>query len=1340
MRYLLQLAYEKLRHDRPLEEPVGVRVMEGKEDKITNDIKPLKTMVDEFITCSLHPGTVGDRVLEIVLAVQKHCHTRSCKKKGTYCRFDFPRFPSDETVICRPQEDKEELAKAELALGKVKAVLEDKDLMALVEESCPLKGAGRKEYQENRRKRIKALCDLAGVAVEDYKRYLKMRRSGYSVILQRDTMQRDINAYNIEWLRAWNGNLDLQPVLDFFAVITYVTEYAFKPEPEEGVIRTALEQCKDEDMKTQMKIIANTFQTARQMGEAEAVYKLIPSMTMTNATVKCQWVSLVRDDQKMKRMRRATEEDKKIEKAVLEIEDMEGVWYQQWDMRDKYLRRQAVLHHCCFSQFARMYVTSSKKKTEEDDSEETGEGDGIDDGMSSQTKESNKKDEDNPFVSFHSVAGCEGECCQDQPKKRASKRRRMENDTPPKMIALPAEIEIENTHGGEPKHMRKRAIPAALRFHKANKERNPHAFFLQELILYVPFGREENSLKKEVIEEQNIYELGTRDLLSLSDAQIEELYHWHRDHIRQVKSQIMPYLEDVEEERFFVEQARQNLDTDKIGDQLAPGKEQENLDTLNEELDENPDFQHLDPCLLEQQAEERFNVTEYGRIIIPNKNELREKTRKLDKDQRRVVDIAVKYAKDIVKAKKRQKKPPSPPHLMVHGAAGTGKSTVIDLVAQWCQSILQEAGDSPDQPYIIKCANIEGQTLTSAFHFQFGNKHYSLSDKQRDKTKLALKNLKIVIIDEISMVKADMLYQLDIKLQEIMEKPGVPFGGVLIMAFGDIFQLKPVCGKYIFHKPSNKAYHLTFMLANRWEMLCVINLETNHRQGEDGAFADMLNRLRFVKRGEMLPEDIATLEERVRPEDHLDLVGASVNIICTLAKGHKINTRYLRSLPGEEIILKAIHYKSNKKIFKPPINKKDGSVHTTGFMDELRLKVGAKVMMIKNVNTSDCLTNGQTGILLDLVKERTGEVQYLVVQFDREAAGRQARAADPQLTERYPGGTKVERYMDTYSLSKKGGAGASATLIQFPIRLAHAVTAHKTQGQTIHQPKTSSLDLDSVFEAAQGYVMLGRNQALSQVYISGRFDPNKVYASSEALEEYEKMNKRAINKAEHGWFAEKPNDIKVVSPNIARLGPHIEDVQVEYTLLKADIIHLCETWVKPGDDLQRFQLPGYQASFLSVGAGIGIVTYSKDMFEHRVDVINDRYQATMFSSATMDSIHVYRSSNGSIPDLRDDLKTLINKNKATIISGDFNICLEKDPNNLISRYLTDEGFIQMVTEPTHIDGGLIDHFYLRNTPVAIQSYHILRHSTYVSDHDALCVTLTKTEQVIILDSDKTKDL
>ena len=130
---------------------------------------------------------------------------------------------------------------------------------------------------------------------------------------------------------------------------------------------------------------------------------------------------------------------------------------------------------------------------------------------------------------------------------------------------------------------------------------------------------------------------------------------------------------------------------------------------------------------------------------------MKEKTRNLDEYQRHIIDVGVKFSKDVVKARKNFSKPPESPLVMVHGGAGAGKSTVINVLAQWVQLILQKEGDNPEFPCVIKCAptgtasaNIEGQTLHTAFSFSYDGKFYSLHDKARDQRREILKNLKMV--------------------------------------------------------------------------------------------------------------------------------------------------------------------------------------------------------------------------------------------------------------------------------------------------------------------------------------------------------------------------------------------------------------------------------------------------------------------------------------------------------------------------------------------------------------------------------------------------------------------
>ena len=104
-----------------------------------------------------------------------------------------------------------------------------------------------------------------------------------------------------------------------------------------------------------------------------------------------------------------------------------------------------------------------------------------------------------------------------------------------------------------------------------------------------------------------------------------------------------------------------------------------------------------------------------------------------------------------------------------------------------------------------------------------------------------------MIIDEISMVKADTLFQLDLRLREITQNANKIFGGVIVFFFGDIMQLRPCQGSYIFDVPKCEDYLLAHMCNLHWKAFDVINLEENHRQGEDHQYAEILNRIRVGK-------------------------------------------------------------------------------------------------------------------------------------------------------------------------------------------------------------------------------------------------------------------------------------------------------------------------------------------------------------------------------------------------------------------------------------------------------------------------------------------------------------
>jgi len=305
-------------------------------------------------------------------------------------------------------------------------------------------------------------------------------------------------------------------------------------------------------------------------------------------------------------------------------------------------------------------------------------------------------------------------------------------------------------------------------------------------------------------------------------------------------------------------------------------------------------------------------------------------------------------------------------------------------------------------------------------------------------------------------------------LSKLKEKPGTPFGGVSILAFGDMLQLRPVLGAFGFEKPKNPDFLATYTLQNRWQMFQVLNLEINHRQGADKDYADLLNRMRV---GDINNKDIKMLESRVRPKNHPDLIDVDLVIVPTRKSCARYNREYMASLVGEEIILKAKHFHSTQKKYKPFIEKKEGAIGTTSFLDEIHLKVGAKMILIHNIDTSDGLTNGQLGTLTSILYTVDGQPDKLILNLQKKDAGVKNRQKYPNIAKRFPDSVIIEKVSVNYSLRKKGGAvGATATLIQFPVKVAHAITAHKIQGQTIPKPLKVAFDLKNIFEEAQGYI------------------------------------------------------------------------------------------------------------------------------------------------------------------------------------------------------------------------------------------------------------------------------
>jgi ATP-dependent exoDNAse (exonuclease V) alpha subunit len=226
-----------------------------------------------------------------------------------------------------------------------------------------------------------------------------------------------------------------------------------------------------------------------------------------------------------------------------------------------------------------------------------------------------------------------------------------------------------------------------------------------------------------------------------------------------------------------------------------------------------------------------------------------------------------------------------------------------------------------------------------------------------------------------------------------------------------------------------------------------VNLEENHRQGNDKTYAEILNRIRT---GEQTEEDILQIEKRVRPKNHPDLKDKDAIYLFGKNKPvDEMNEKRLLKIKGEEFVIEAKTFHNTIKNFKPPISK-TGTINNTPFQAKLKLKIDAKIMLTYNVNTADGLTNGSRGELMGVLKNEEGDVTKLIVKLENPSHGQMNRESNPEIKAKYPGGTLIEKVSFAFSLSKSNKSNiASAKVIQFPVKLAFACTAHKIQGQTV---------------------------------------------------------------------------------------------------------------------------------------------------------------------------------------------------------------------------------------------------------------------------------------------------
>lgn len=379
-------------------------------------------------------------------------------------------------------------------------------------------------------------------------------------------------------------------------------------------------------------------------------------------------------------------------------------------------------------------------------------------------------------------------------------------------------------------------------------------------------------------------------------------------------------------------------------------------------------------------------------------------------------------------------------HFFITGKAGTGKSVLLQYLKQKSKKNLVVGAFTG-----VAALNVGAQTLHSLFGLPIGfidiNK-LTLSSKVRT----LLRHVETIVIDEVSMVRADMMGAIDILLQQAKGNTK-PFGGVQMVMFGDLYQLPPVVAdeglhEYFTHNHGGPY----FFNAEVWQKTKLSTFELTYifRQKDDQGFKDILNKVRKNNLGE---DTLSLLNQRYTEEIPTEGV---ITLATRNSVVDEINNTRLLKIDKPEFVYQA---------------EISGNLERSAFPTEefLKLKEGAQVMLLKN-DPEKRWVNGTVGIIESLspieIKVRiNGVISYSV----------------PRNT-----WNKIRYYYDPET--RKIEEEVLSTFTQFPIRLAWAFTIHKSQGKTYNSVVVNMQG--GAFAHGQTYVALSRCTTLEGLYLS----------------------------------------------------------------------------------------------------------------------------------------------------------------------------------------------------------------------------------------------------------------
>lgn len=471
----------------------------------------------------------------------------------------------------------------------------------------------------------------------------------------------------------------------------------------------------------------------------------------------------------------------------------------------------------------------------------------------------------------------------------------------------------------------------------------------------------------------------------------------------------------------------------------------------------------------------------------------------------------------------------------VHGKAGCGKTYLINRITQkvqGCQVLV---------PTNLAASLYKGaRTMHSFFYGAFDNLDEGYQNPENITSgkvasiRHSLVGVKLLVIDEISMVRADLFEMMNQICQKALENT-LPFGGITIVLVGDLFQLPPIVSddavyEYLKREYGGIYFFNSHIIQKELDNIKLFELAKSYRQQNDSEFVKILDEFRKPMSEKRKVQVINEINRRV--VDDKDLPKDAVYIASSNEEVRNVNTKKLEELPEVKTTIDA-EYVIRKRNSDETVTLKHSELPSkedireiivpSAYDSQLIFKIGARVVLTKSSKRMGYI-NGDFGTILDF----NGD--YFTILLDKNKMSIMC----PNPNDRYKASQKTEyRYEMIYDEQKHKLVRKTPFVQrtnQFPIKLAYAFTIHKAQGQTYNQV---IIDLKShIFAPGQLYVALSRARSLQDLYLTKPITYSDIISDDEIFVFLNKLrvNQQVTTENNQEAVSVRNETIKVANP------------------------------------------------------------------------------------------------------------------------------------------------------------------------------------------------------------------